>query len=120
MVLNEGWAPIVQEKGRVQSAVLKVNCIDLWSCPYGRYEKGLGVADLKRGKPRNLDRMEDGGTLGSQSGKMGGEAELDEDLFVELFEAKEKVRRLEGEVGAWKERYLATSELVDMYEHGEV
>jgi hypothetical protein len=82
--------------------------------------KGVGLADLKRGKPGNLDQTEHGGALGSQSGKMVGEAELDEDLLVELFETKEKVRRLEGEVWTWKERYLATSELVDMYERGQV
>jgi hypothetical protein len=47
-----------------------------------------------------------------------GGGESDEDRVVELFEAKERVRRLEMEVEAWKERYDSTSELVGFYERG--
>jgi hypothetical protein len=43
---------------------------------------------------------------------------LDEDGQVELFETKERVRRLEGELEVWKERYHAASELVGVYERG--
>lgn len=88
--------------------------------PLQEISKGIDLVDLKHGKQRKWDQVEDEGASGSQSGKKGVEAEADEDLFVELFEMKEKVRRLEGEAWTWKERYLATSELVDMYERGQV
>jgi hypothetical protein len=36
-MLNEGRTPIAQEKGKVQSAVLKVCYVDLWLSRYRRY-----------------------------------------------------------------------------------
>ena len=56
--------------------------------------------------------------LKSRGGREDRGAALDEEGYVELFETKERVRRLEGELEVWKERYHAVSELVDVYERG--
>lgn len=115
---NKGWPQIVQEKGRVGGEGPKVNFINRVCAAK---MKGVCLAELKHGKPKNMELMADGGETSSQGGKRGEVArEMTDDQSVELFEMKEKVRRLEGEVWAWKERYLATSELVDMYERGQV
>ena len=62
------------------------------------------------------------GSLANSQGNLGGGQGvglgLGEEGRIELFEMKGRVRRLEHEVGVWKERYHSASELVAFYERG--
>ena len=62
-------------------------------------------------------RASEGGAT-DPPGSSGERGDLGEGVEIELFEAKEKVRKLETEVEIWKERYRSASGLVAFYEHG--